>query len=150
MPMVSSTDAGWMSIGVGEEWDGPGAPMTVRLTGEALGDEPGHAGYLRCGEQRVGSLRTQLVGRREGAVEVAAESGTGQRRDLVDDRIRCGRDHCVADGDRVEQVAGVQAVQSGYGNRLPHAQFALQHAEIGEHRQHHLRLLRSRWQTLES
>src|SRR6266542_6268125 len=73
-------------------------------SGEALGEEAGHACLARGGQERVGALAPKPVGLREAAVEVPGEAHIRQRGCLVDDRVGLGFEHGLAHGARVEQV----------------------------------------------
>ena len=72
--------------------------------GEALRDEPPHAG-LACGrQQRVGARRSQHAGLRQHLVDAARGLRVPERGRLVDDRVRLVLAHDRAHGTRVEQV----------------------------------------------
>jgi hypothetical protein len=59
---------------------------------------------MRGGQQRVGALGPQPVGRPEAAVQAPAEAHPRQGGRLVDDRVRLGLVDGPADRARVEQV----------------------------------------------
>ena len=83
--------------------DRPAHPR-VAVAGEALRDEPVHACLARGGQQRIGALGPQPVGRPEAAVQAPAEADPRQGGRLMDDRIRLGLQDGLADRARVEQV----------------------------------------------
>ena len=83
----------------------------------ALGEEPAHAGRRRRRQQVIEALRAQLVGGREGAVEVLQVQVRGEGRHLVDDHLRLGPGHGLAHGQAVQPVQqhrlGARVPQSG-------------------------------------
>ena len=70
----------------------------------ALPHEPGHARLTGGGEQVIGALGAQPVGRGEHLVEVAAELERGQRRKLVHDDVGPRAQHCLAHCGGVERI----------------------------------------------
>ena len=72
--------------------------------GEALRDEPGHAGLAGSRKERVGALASKPVGLGEGAIEVPGEPHIRQSRRLVDDRVGLRFQQDLAHGALVEQV----------------------------------------------
>ena len=63
-----------------------------------------YPGFARGREQRIRALGTKPVRLGEAPVEMSEVAQAGQRRRLVDDRLRLGIDNGLAHGFGIEQV----------------------------------------------